>query len=156
MNYLEPRIRAHPFFQGMKPEHIAVVAEGATERTFKAGEYLMHETEPANQFFILESGEVSVEAHDPGGSTVELEELGKGDVLGWSWLFPPYMWHLRARAMEPTTVIVINAAHVLAVAESDPTFGYDIMKRVARVIIHRLQAARRQLLAQAGETALQR
>jgi CRP/FNR family transcriptional regulator, cyclic AMP receptor protein len=155
MNSLEPRIRAHSFFREMKPQHIAVVAKGATERTFKAGEYLMHETEPANQFFIIERGEVSVEAHDPGAVTVELEKLGKGDVLGWSWLFPPYTWHLRARAMEPTTVIVINAAHVLRVAENDHAFGYDIMKRVANVIIHRLQAARRQLLAQAVESALQ-
>jgi CRP/FNR family transcriptional regulator, cyclic AMP receptor protein len=155
MNYLEPRIRAHSFFHGMKPQHLAVIAKGATERTFRAGEYLMHESEPANQFFIIESGEVSVEAHGPEALTVELEELGKGDVLGWSWLFPPYTWHLRARALEPTTVIVINAGHVLRVAEDDHTFGYEIMKRVAQVIIHRLQAARRQLLAQAAESALQ-
>jgi CRP-like cAMP-binding protein len=139
----------------MKPEHVAVVAKGATEATFKTGAFLLHEDEPANRFFIIESGQVAVEAHEPRALTVEVEELGEGDVLGWSWLFPPFTWHLRARALEPTTVIVINAAHVLRVAENDHAFGYDIMKRVAHVIIHRLQAARRQLLAQAVESALQ-
>ena len=154
MNYLEPVIERHPFFHNMKREHIAVVATNAFEMEFKSGEFLIHEEEPANRFFLIERGKIAIEAHQHGPISVELEELGAGDVLGWSWLFPPFTWHLRARAIEPTKVIVLNAAHLLRVAENDHSFGYEIMKRVAQIIIHRLQAARRQLVAQAVDSAL--
>ena len=154
MNYLAPAIEQHPFFRDMKREHIGVVSKGATEMEFKRGEFLIHEDEPANRFFLIERGKVAVEAHDPGPIGVEVEELGPGEVLGWSWLFPPFTWHLRARAVEPTKVIVLNAAHLLRVAVNDHAFGYEIMKRVSQIIIHRLQAARRQLVAQAVDAAL--
>ncbi len=134
----------------MKPEHVCVAAKGATLESFNRGEFLMHEEEPANRFFLIERGKVAVEVHEPGGLTVQVEELGVGDVLGWSWLFPPYTWHLQARALEQTSVIVINAAHVLRVAENDHALGYEIMKRVGQIIIHRLQAARRQLPGTSG------
>jgi CRP/FNR family transcriptional regulator, cyclic AMP receptor protein len=75
-------------------------------------------------------------------------------MLGWSWLFPPFAWHFRARAREPTNVIVFNGAHLLVAAERNRDFGYELMKRVAQVVIRRLQAARRQLLNHQIQSAL--
>ena len=154
MNYLEPTIERHPFFRKIKRDYIAVIASGAFEMEFKSGEFLIHEEEPANRFYLIEKGKIAVEAYEHGPISVEVEELGPGDVLGWSWFFPPFTWHLRARAIEPTKVIVINAAHLLTTAEKDQAFGYEIMKRVAQIIIHRLQALSRQLVAQAEDSAL--
>jgi CRP/FNR family cyclic AMP-dependent transcriptional regulator len=76
-------------------------------------------------------------------------------MLGWSWLFPPFAWHFRARALEPTNAIVLNGAHLLIAAERKRDFGYELMKRVAQVVIHRLQATRKQLLDQQIESALE-
>jgi hypothetical protein len=75
-------------------------------------------------------------------------------VLGWSWLFPPFSWHFQARAIEPTTVISLNGAHLLVSAESNHEFGYELMKRVAQVVIRRLQITRKQLIALDIESAL--
>jgi CRP-like cAMP-binding protein len=83
-----------------------------------------------------------------------VQELGDGDVLGWSWLFPPYVWHFQARALEPTEAVMIDGGHLLTAAERDPKFGYNLMKRVSRVVIQRLQATRKQLLAQQLNAAL--
>jgi CRP-like cAMP-binding protein len=131
----------------MKSEHLARLTKHAAERTFEAGDVLFREGEPANQFYLIERGCVALEAHEPGDGTILVQNVGAGDVLGWSWLFPPFAWHFQARAVEPTSAIVLNGAHLLIAAEEDHEFGYELMKRVAQIVIHRLQSTRSQLLA---------
>lgn len=131
----------------MKPEHIAVLSDGAHAVEFEAGEVLFREGEPANQFYLIESGKVALEANESPRGTVLVQLLGAGDPLGWSWLFPPFTWHFQARAVEPVVAIALRGAHLLVTAEQDDEFGYELMKRIARIVIQRLQATRKQLLA---------
>ena len=147
-NSLEPVIVSHPFFEGMKPEHLEVITGCATEATFESNQILFREGEPANKFYLIQGGRVALEAHEPADGTVAVQELGAGEVLGWSWLFPPFVWHFQARALEPTEAVVLDGAHLLVAAERNGNFGYELMKRVAQVLIHRLQATRKQLLRQ--------
>ena len=144
-NNLKPQITDHPYFRGMKANHLALLSERAREVRFKAGEIIFHEGEPANQFYLVESGKVALVAHEPSATDLPIQVVNPGEVLGWSWLFPPFVWHLQARAVEPTRLIALDGAHLLITAERDPEFGYDLMKRVAQVVIHRLQATRKQL-----------
>ena len=155
MKNLNEAITQHAFFHGKKPEHLAVLAAGAKAVQFKAGDVPFREGEPANQFYLIESGKVALEAHEPADGTALVQTLGAGDVLGWSWLFPPFMWHFQARAIEPTSAIVLSGAHLLVTAERNRDFGYELMKRVAQVVIRRLQATRKQLLALQTESALE-
>ena len=155
MKTLTEAITEHAFFQGMKAEHVAVLTEGAKTAKFKAGDVLFREREPANQFYLIESGKVALEAHEPADGTMPIQTLRAGEVLGWSWLFPPFFWHFQARAMEPTNVIILNGAHLLVCAERNHDFGYELMKRMAKVVIHRLQATRRKLLALQVESAME-
>ena len=147
MNMLKDRITQHPFFRNFTPDHIDTIIAGATERHLKAGTTLFHEGEPATQFFLIESGTVAVESHGPSGASTNVQTVGPGEVVGWSWLFPPFVWHFQARVLEPTQVIVLDGAHLLVSAERDPKLGYEVMKRVSHVVIERLQAARKKLLA---------
>ena len=139
-------VQDHPFFQDMKPEHLEIIAGCASEVSFKPGQFLFHEGEPANQFYLIQSGRIALEAHEPADGTALVQNLGAGDVLGWSWMFPPFVWHFQARAVEPTRAIVLNGAHLLITAERDHQFGYELMKRVAQVVVRRLQVTRKQLL----------
>ena len=152
---LESTIRNHPFFHGMKTHHLALLSEGATEVSLRPGETLFNESEPANRFFLLQQGRIALEAHEPNDGTSVVQLIGPGEVLGWSWLFPPFTWHLRARALEHSKAIVLDGGHLLGTAESDHDFGYDLMKRVSQVVIQRLQATRRQLFEIQMEQALQ-
>ncbi len=129
----------------MKPDHLLILSECAKEAKFGQGEVLFREGEPAERLFLIESGRVAVEAQQGHGVAALVQHLGHGEVLGWSWLFPPYGWQYDARALEPTTAIVINGAHLLVAAERNHDFGYELMKRVAQVVIRRLQATRRRL-----------
>ncbi|MBI3869817.1 MAG: Crp/Fnr family transcriptional regulator [Verrucomicrobia bacterium] len=155
MNTVNEAIANHAFFHGMKAEHLSLLTDGANAVQFKVGDLLFHEGDPANQLYLLESGIIALEAREPGNGATLLQTLGAGDVLGWSWLFPPFTWHSQARTIEPTKAIALNGAHLLVTAERNHDFGYELMKRVAQVVIHRLQATRKELLALQIESALE-
>jgi CRP-like cAMP-binding protein len=154
MKTLNDAVINHAFFHGMKPEHLAVLTKGVKTATYKAGDVLFREGEPAKEFYLIQSGKVALEARDWAVGTTLVQNLGAGQVLGWSWLFPPFVWHLQARAVDPTAVIILSGAHLLVTAERNHDFGYELMKRMVKVVIHRLQASRKMLLGQESKSAL--
>jgi len=139
------KLTAHPFFRGLPAPYLEIIGSSATTQRVKPREYLFRQGEPANRFYLIESGEIALEAHLPAGGTVVIQTLMTGDVMGWSWLFPPFVWHLQARCVKSATLIVLSGAHILAAADSDHDFGYEIMKRVSRVAVERLQRTRDRL-----------
>lgn len=143
---VESVIAGHPFLRGLKPEHLRLLADSAMRMRFEAGELIFREGDPANRFYLIEQGKVSLESHLRDESPVEVQVIGPGDVLGWSWLFPPYYWHFDARALEPTDAIFFYGTRLREQCARDPGFGFEMMKRMTRVVIQRLQAARRRLL----------
>src|SRR5207247_1933741 len=102
MKTLETMLAAHPFLKGMRAEDLKTLADSAMETEFLADQVIFREGEMANRFYLIQHGKVALEVRRPESATVPIQILGDGDVLGWSWLFPPYYWHFDARALEPT------------------------------------------------------
>ncbi len=140
-----------PFLAGLAPEYIELLAGCATHVYCSAGEQIFSEGDSANSFFLIYHGKVAIEVDVPGPGVISIETLDSGDVLGWSWLFPPYRWHFDVRAIELTRMIEINASCLRAKIEEDHDFGYEMMRRFAQTIIHRLQSTRLQLLDMYGQ-----
>lgn len=143
---VEDVIAGHPFLRGLKQAHLHLLAESAMRVHHRAGEIIFHEGEPANRFYLIEQGRVLLESPRREQLPVTLQVIGSGDVLGWSWLFPPYYWHFDARTVEPTTAIFFYGTRLREQCEQDHDFGYEMMKRMAQVLVQRLQVARSQLL----------
>ena len=112
---------------------------------FAAGTFLAREGETADRFYVVRQGKVALELHAPTGPLL-IETLGAGELVGWSWLFPPYRWTFDVEAIDQTRVTTIESACLRAKCESDPAFGYRLMQRFAQVIVDRLQATRFRLL----------
>jgi len=146
METLEPLLAAHPFFADLDPRFLQVVAGCAANGRFPAGTFLGREGEPANQFYLLRHGKVALQIHLPDRGALTIETLEAGEVLGWSWLFPPYRWHFDAQALELTRAIAFDGACLRAKCDADHDLGYTLMQRFARIMMHRLQASRLQLL----------
>jgi len=144
---VESVIADHPFLRGLKPEHLRLLSDNAMRMRYEAGELIFREGDMANRFYLIEQGRVSLESHRRDEAPVAVEIIGPGDALGWSWLFPPYYWHFDARALEPTTTIFLYGTRLRERCEQDRDFGYEMMKRMTQVVIHRLQATRKQLLS---------
>jgi CRP/FNR family transcriptional regulator, cyclic AMP receptor protein len=140
-------IAEHPFFQGLRGKHLRTLADCAMRSHFEPGELIFREGDPANRFYLLLGGKVALESRRESNAPLLIQELGPGDVLGWSWLFPPFEWHFDARALESTDAIFFYGTRLRAFCEDNPEFGYALMKRTAETMIRRLQSTRKQLLA---------
>src|SRR6266571_1534764 len=143
---LEAQVAAHPFFVGMSEHHIRLLADCAMELHFDAGHVIFREGESANRFYLIEHGKVALESSTLG-DPIKIEEIGDGDLLGWSWLFPPYAWHFSARALEDTTAIFFYGTVLRDYCEKDNSLGFELFKRMSVVMLRRLQAARQKLLS---------
>lgn len=139
-------VASHPLLSGLPGDTVSRVAGCARNVAIAAGELLVAEGEPADRLYLLRRGRVTLELRAPGRGPIVIETLGPGSVVGWSWLFPPYRWRLDARATEPVGALSVDALCLRSKAESDPAFGYELMKRLAAVVIDRLQDVRYRLL----------
>ncbi len=136
----------HPFFAGLPEPVVALVAGCAVNVHFHPGQHLFHEGEPADTFYVIRHGRVSLEVHAPAGSPVVVDSAHADDVVGWSWLVPPYRWLFDARATEETSAIAFDGACLREKCETDPAVGYAMLQRVVRVMSTRLHSARIRLL----------
>jgi CRP-like cAMP-binding protein len=147
---IEHYLPEHPFFLGLDERAIALMAGCAVNVHLRAGEYLFHEGEPADTFFVIRSGRVAIEMRRPTDGVV-LDTAHEGDVVGWSWLVPPYRWTFDARATEETGAIAFDGACLRGKCMDDPALGYALLQRVVQVMSSRLQSARVRLLDLYGQ-----
>jgi len=143
---LEPIISALPLFQGLSDEQLELIAGCASNERFDAGEVIFREGEAADRFYIVRAGRVAVEILVPGHGPVTVETAEPGEVIGWSWLFEPYLRRFNARSVELTRAIAMDGKCLRGKCDRDPALGYELMKRFARVMQDRLQAMLLQLI----------
>jgi CRP/FNR family cyclic AMP-dependent transcriptional regulator len=143
---LEARVAAHLFLLGMSDQHVRLLADCALSSQYEAGRVIFREGEMANRFYLIERGKVALESSTLG-EPVRIDEIGEGDLLGWSWLFPPYAWHFTARALEETDAIFFYGTILHEYCEKDHSLGFELFKRMSVVMLRRLQAARQKLLS---------
>jgi CRP/FNR family transcriptional regulator, cyclic AMP receptor protein len=149
------RVSLHPFLAGMNHAQLALLTDCAMAVHFRPGQEIFREGEIANRFYLIESGKVILESSGRLGDPVVIDTVRAGDLLGWSWMFPPYVWHFTARAVEPTEAIFFYGTILREYCERDHSLGYELFKRMSAIMIKRLQGARAKMLAiDSHETAL--
>jgi CRP/FNR family transcriptional regulator, cyclic AMP receptor protein len=141
------RVALHPFLAGMNHTQLALLTDCAVARHFNTDQTILREGEFANGFYLIETGKVALESETSFGDSILIQTIGAGDLLGWSWMFPPYVWQFTARAVEPTTALFFYAAILREFCEKDHSLGYELLKRISSVMVTRLQAAHQQMLS---------
>jgi len=146
METLERVLTEHPFLEGLETRHIKLLVGCASNVVFKPGEYLFREGEQANSFYFIRHGKVVIETFAPQKGPITIQSREAGEVTGWSWLVPPYLWHFDARAFELTRAIALDGKCLREKCEEDHDLGYELMKRFSLMIAQRLEATRLQLM----------
>ena len=146
MESLEPILANHSFFKGLEQKYVHLVTGCASNVKFEAGKYVLREGEEANQFYLIREGKVGIEIYAPNRKHITVETLDEGDILGWSWLIPPYHWHFDARALEMTRAIALDGKCLRKKCEEDHDLGFEILKRFSNIMAQRLASTRLQLL----------
>ena len=146
-NSMAKRLSGHPFLRGLNHEQFTLLADCALPAQFRPGEVIFREGEKAQLFYLIEKGNVVLESGKEYGEPVVIQTIGAGDLLGWSWMMPPYRWRFTARAIEPTEAIYFAGTILREYCERDHSLGFELHKRMSEVMMKRLQAARQKMLA---------
>jgi CRP/FNR family cyclic AMP-dependent transcriptional regulator len=140
------RVGLHPFLAGMTQHQLVLLIDCALAARFEKGRVIFRQGEPATRVYLIETGKVNIESTGDLGDPVIVDTIGAGDLLGWSWMFPPYAWQFTARAVESTSVIFFAGAILRKYCEKDAALGYELLKRMTVVMNRRMQAARNKMV----------
>jgi CRP/FNR family cyclic AMP-dependent transcriptional regulator len=143
-------LATHPFLHGISADQLTSLAETAQDVRFPARHRLFEDGGYAVRFWLIRSGHVSLDLHIPGEGPVVIETIGMGELLGWSWLFPPYRWAFGAVAATSVEAFEFDAAAVRERCAANPSLGYELNQRISLVLARRLQATRIRLIARSG------
>ena len=152
---LESLLANVPLLEGLAPEDLALLSGCGRNVRFTAGKYLFRRGDPANTFHVIRHGSVALETFVPTRGPLMIETLEAGEMLGWSWLFSPYLRHLDARALTVVRATEFDGACLRQKCEDDPRLGYELMGRFTQVLIERLQWTRLRLLDLYGNSGPQ-
>jgi len=151
MEGVETLIRDAPVFHELDDQQLEIVAGCASNTRFNGDDVLFREGDPADTFYLVRQGTVALEMFTPAHGPKTIETIEAGEVIGWSWLFPPYRWHFDARALTLVRATAFDGACLRRKCEEDPALGYELMSRFAQVMIQRLQWTRLRLLDVYGD-----
>jgi CRP-like cAMP-binding protein len=146
MQTLEPILAKHPFFKDLDSPYLKLVVGCASNVVFREGQMICRRGGDADRFYLIRHGRVAVELHAAERGTITVQTLGEGDILGWSWLIPPYQWNFDARAVELTRAIAMDGTCLRTKSDADHNLGYELLTRFVRVLVGQLDATRIQLL----------
>jgi CRP/FNR family cyclic AMP-dependent transcriptional regulator len=135
-----------PLFEGLGQNRLELLAGCAFNVRFAEGDVLFRQDDPAETFYVVRHGTVALETFVPARGSILIETLEPGEVIGWSWLFPPHRWHFDARALTLVRATAFDGACLRGKCEADPALGFDLMSRFAQVLVQRLQSTRLRLL----------
>jgi len=150
MRTIEQLLPDHPFFTGLEEPELRLVAGCATNVHFHPGEFLFKQGGSAERFFIVRHGSVAIEVHSAERGTVVIDTVADGEVIGFSWLVPPYRYVFDGRAVVETSAVAFDGTCLRGKCEDDPRLGYALMQRVSSVMYERMQAARVRMLDMYG------
>ncbi|MET7684992.1 cyclic nucleotide-binding domain-containing protein [Streptomyces sp. NPDC005423] len=120
--------------------------ELAREVSFAEDSRIFEAGGTAERFWVIRSGAVSLDQQVTPERRVTVAGLGAGDLLGWSWLFPPYRWDFGAEAFSAVRAYEFDASAVLALCVEDPLLGLSLVRVVAEILAYRLELTRGKLM----------
>lgn len=153
METLEAIVAAHPFFKSLAPHYLQLAVGCAANVRIDPDQFICRAGAEANEFYLIRDGRVALELNVPAQGPHIIQTLEPGDILGWSWLFPPHRWHFDARAVKLTRTIALDGKCLRTKCEEDHEFGYELLMRFSNILVQNLEATRLQLLDLCGSPA---
>jgi CRP/FNR family transcriptional regulator, cyclic AMP receptor protein len=139
-------LRTHTLFSDFSNDDIIFLSDCANSRSIKKGSILFRQGEPAQKFYIILSGQISIEVPAIMGPELEIQTVGKNQVLGWSWLISPYRWSFQAEAEVDSELLEFDGDLIRTRCDQDPQLGYTLLKKFADLMATRLDAARQKMM----------
>lgn len=128
-------VQAVPLFRRLSPgdaDHLSAVA---TARTFRKGELLFSEGDPAELFFTVARGRAKVFKTTSAGKDVILEIFGPGDPIGALAVYEGRSFPATAVALEETTCLMIHRQDFFGLLERHPSLVRGLLAALTRRLV---------------------
>ncbi len=148
-------LKASEFFEGLETGHLEKMGNLCRGYSYREGEMIFKEGDEATELYVLTNGRVALEmavhpVPDRPAIPTAVEVITKSEIFGWSALVEPYIYTLSARCMTNCTVLAIKGDMLRKVMADDAGLGFELMKRLARLISLRLTHTRLRLTSGLG------
>lgn len=144
-------LKEHPVFQRLSEVYLHQLAEHMEVANLDAGSILFEEGGSAELFYIVMEGTVDLYARISEDEEEWVQLIDVGEVIGWSWLVPPYRWAFNAKSREGAMLMQFDAKAIRDLCDRDPAFGYGTMKQICSLMLGRLHTIRAQMGARINE-----
>lgn len=144
-------LKNHSFFQELPQEDLTFIAGCGKNVVFEEGQMIADPGDPANHFYLIREGQVALTIAIPPRKPFLFQTLGPNEIVGLSWLIPPYVWTISAQAVSLTKTIEFDGACLRQKCEGDPRLGYELMKHLIKILVMREDAVRLHLLDVYGD-----
>jgi CRP/FNR family cyclic AMP-dependent transcriptional regulator len=134
------------FFKEFNQEEIEILVKHSVFSSFNEGEFLLGRHQEAKYFYFIINGSVSLQVFSHEHGILELDNIQDGEILGWSWLVPPFAFHYDALALERTNAVYFDAVAIKNEMQKNHDFGFKMYSLFTPIIIERLQASRKNIL----------
>lgn len=147
--HIEKFLSGLPFFQELNPNQLKEVAKLFNTQSFKQGTYLFHENDPAYDFYIVISGEVSVQRNGTDGRPKIITSYKPGDFFGEVALFSNAGRSASVYADTDVQLLSLNKDYFHSMMEKYPSFG----KYFNTLLSKRIQSMNKALSGALGSEA---
>ncbi|MDB5391926.1 MAG: transcriptional activator FtrB [Planctomycetaceae bacterium] len=134
------------FTAGWPESLLAELAEISNYVEFADRSVIFAQGSENHQLYLICAGRVVLDMLVPARGPVRILTISRGELLAWSTLVGDGLMTATATVVEPVRAIAIDSIQLKLMCERRHDIGYEIMKRLATSLAHRLTATRLQLL----------
>jgi len=123
-------------FWGMSREFVQEAMDTSEKFSQNEGDFLFHEGDPANYFYILLKGRVLLSRGKEGPTVYMVQHTG--ELIGWSTLTGRENFSASARCLESSSLLKFERDRFLGILEKDSDNAAILFKRLAETLGKRL------------------
>ncbi len=133
-------LREFNIFDELNDRELECIAKIAKLEELGKGASLTHAGAPASNLYLVKEGLVSVLSPGVSGREVAVDEVGPGQVVGWSALTGPYLYTASTVTADKCTLIVLNGNKLRDIFEVNNHIGYRVLKGIGHIVARRITA----------------
>ncbi|MFA5057783.1 MAG: Crp/Fnr family transcriptional regulator [Opitutaceae bacterium] len=131
-------LRCCQLFSGLSAEDLEAIAAFAVLRRLERGEYLFRQGAPSEGFYVVQRGAINVHRVSPAGKEQVIHVFRLGESFAEAALAAPTGYPADARAVEPSTVLLIPKGPILDLIGRRPDLALRMlgsMSQHLRVVV---------------------
>ena len=135
-------LRSCQLFNGLPQPDLEQIAAVTALKPLDKDEYLFHEGDPAHGFYVVQRGAVNVHRVNAAGKEQVIHVFRAGDSFAEVALASATGYPADARAIEPTQVLLIQKAGILALLKRQPELALRMLGSMSthlRVLVGQLE-----------------